>query len=162
MRARAYDAHTENASHPSHASQPGWVNRRPVPVPPGSALLVPVMTDARQVADTHGRAREAAALGDWWAFGEARYGERKAVVEAEDWDGPAYQTCRNSAAVCTAFPEMSRRRDNLSFSHHAEVAALPAAEADALAEAAKRADLPDSEVRRLPHPPYIACNALKT
>jgi hypothetical protein len=26
-------------------------------------------------------------LGDWWAFGEARYGERKAIVDAEDWEG---------------------------------------------------------------------------
>lgn len=70
-------------------------------------------------------------IGDWWAFGEARYGERKAMVEAEDWEGPDFGACRNAAVVSRAF-EMSRRRDVLSFSHHAEVAAIPAAEADAL------------------------------
>jgi hypothetical protein len=71
-------------------------------------------------------------LGDGWAYGEARYGERKAIVEAEDWEGPAYQTCREAAVVSSAFPELFRRRNNLSFSHHKEVAALPPDEADAL------------------------------
>jgi len=33
---------------------------------------------------------------------------------------------------CRLRPELSRRRDNLTFSHHAEVAALPPVEADAL------------------------------
>jgi hypothetical protein len=51
-------------------------------------------------------------LGDWWALGESRYGERKAIVEAEDWEGPAYQTCRNAASIATAF-EMSRRQPML-------------------------------------------------
>ena len=63
---------------------------------------------------------------------KAHYGERKAIVEAEDWDGPAYQTCREAAVVSAAFPEMFRRRNNLTFSHHKKVAALPPAEADAL------------------------------
>lgn len=70
-------------------------------------------------------------LGDWWAFGEKRYGERKAIVEDEGWGGPAFKTCANAAAVCIAFPT-SRRREVLGFSHHAEVAALPPAEADAI------------------------------
>jgi hypothetical protein len=55
----------------------------------------------------------------------------KAIVEAEDWEGPAYQTCRNAASIANAF-ELSRRRDNLTFRHHAEVSALPPDEADAL------------------------------
>ena len=63
-------------------------------------------------------------LGDWWAFGEARYGERKTIVDAEDWEGPDFKTCANAANVARAF-ETSRRREVLSFSHHAEVAALP-------------------------------------
>jgi hypothetical protein len=45
------------------------------------------------------------------------------MLEAEDWDGPAYQTCANAASVCKAI-ETSRRREVLSFNHHAEVAAL--------------------------------------
>jgi hypothetical protein len=71
------------------------------------------------------------ATGDWWAFGAARYGERKSILDSKDWTGPAYQTCRNAAVVSRAFA-MSQRRDNLSFSHHAEVAALPPDEADRL------------------------------
>lgn len=69
--------------------------------------------------------------GDWWAFGEHRYGDRKAVVDANDWQGPSFQACMNAASVCRAFAT-SRRREALSFGHHAEVAALPAPEADAL------------------------------
>lgn len=70
-------------------------------------------------------------IGDWWAFGEHRYGSRKAVVEAENWEGPAFKTCANAASVCRAF-ETSRRREVLSFRHHAEVAMRSPAEADAL------------------------------
>ncbi len=63
-------------------------------------------------------------LGDWWAFGEKRYGERKAIVEDEGWDGPDYGACRNAGSIAGGF-ELSRRRDSLTFKHHAEVAALP-------------------------------------
>jgi hypothetical protein len=52
-------------------------------------------------------------LGDWRAYGEARYGERKAIVEAEDWEGPGYETCRAAARVSRDF-EMCRRRMNSS------------------------------------------------
>ena len=60
---------------------------------------------------------------------EARYGERKAIVEAEDWEGPAYQACVDTANVCRKFPlESKPRRLDLSFKNHREVAALSAAE----------------------------------
>ncbi len=62
-------------------------------------------------------------LGDWWVFGEHKYGGRKDRVEREDWNGPDYGTCANVASVCRAF-ESSRRRDNLTFSHHVEVASI--------------------------------------
>lgn len=68
-------------------------------------------------------------LGDWWAYGEHQYGERKALVESDAWEGPAFETCRNAASVCRAF-ETSRRRDVLSFTHHRECAGLPPEEAD--------------------------------
>jgi dsDNA-binding SOS-regulon protein len=70
-------------------------------------------------------------VGDWWRFGEHKYGDRKAIVKADDWQGPSFQTCANAASVCKKF-ETSRRREALSFNHHAEVAALPPDEADAL------------------------------
>jgi N6-adenosine-specific RNA methylase IME4 len=68
-------------------------------------------------------------IGDWWRFGNKTYGSRKSLVARRDWKGPSYQTCRNAASVAEKF-ELSRRRDNLSFAHHAEVAALHPEEAD--------------------------------
>ena len=63
-------------------------------------------------------------LGDWWAYGSSAYGERKAVVESDDWNGPAFQTCMDAAFVCRVY-ETSRRREVVPFVHHREVAALP-------------------------------------
>lgn len=87
----------------------------------------------RAAGETLGKVERSVAwwIGDWWAFGEARYGERKAIVEAEEWDGLSFQTAMNAAALCRKF-ETSRRRDVLSFNHHAEVAALQPPEADVL------------------------------
>jgi hypothetical protein len=76
-------------------------------------------------------------VGDWWAFGEHRYGARREITEDPGWQGPAYRTCANSAAVCRAF-EISRRREALSFSHHEAVAALSTAEQGRLLDRAER------------------------
>jgi len=57
--------------------------------------------------------------------------ECKAIVEAQDWDGPDFKTCANAASVARAF-ETSRRREVLNFKHNAKVAALAPAKADAL------------------------------
>ena len=78
-------------------------------------------------------------IGDWWAFGEKRYGKRKALLErlaAEERRVPAYQTARDAAWVAGQY-ELSRRRDSLSFAHHREVAALPSPDADALLDKAE-------------------------
>ena len=66
-----------------------------------------------------------------YPFDQACYGQCKAIVEAEDWEGPTLQTCMDAASVCRAF-ETTRRREALSFKHHREVAALPPTDADAL------------------------------
>jgi hypothetical protein len=47
---------------------------------------------------------------------------RKAIVEAEDWEGP-YQTCVDAATVVRR-SEITRRRVDLSFKHHREVDAM--------------------------------------
>lgn len=61
-------------------------------------------------------------LGDWWAFGERKgYGERKRVVESEDWDGPSFEVCRNAGYVARRI-EASCRHDALPWSTHAELA----------------------------------------
>jgi hypothetical protein len=70
------------------------------------------------------------AIGDWWAFAEHRYGDRKHFVD-EGYFGLTYQTIANCASICRAV-ETSRRREDLSFSHHAEVAAFDPAEQDEL------------------------------
>jgi hypothetical protein len=60
-------------------------------------------------------------LGDWLAFGQMKYGRR--YKEGIALTGLEYQTLRNYAVVARRF-EPSRRRDNLSFQHHAELCAL--------------------------------------
>src|SRR5918997_1429511 len=66
-------------------------------------------------------------LGDWIVYGEQSYGDRyeQAITDTS----LRYQTLRNYAWVARRFP-MSRRRDTLSFGHHAEVAGLPDDEQD--------------------------------
>jgi hypothetical protein len=61
-------------------------------------------------------------LGDWAVYGEGSYGVK--YKQAIAVTGLDYQTLRNYAWVAGRF-DLSRRRDNLSFAHHAEVAALP-------------------------------------
>jgi len=69
-------------------------------------------------------------LGDWWNRGH-KYGERKRLVDSDDWDGPSFSTCANTASVCKDF-ESSRRREVLSFGHHMETQGLPFSEQDKL------------------------------
>jgi hypothetical protein len=71
------------------------------------------------------------ARADWWNYGLFRHGARKAMCEAPDWPGPAYQTLANAAWVGKRFDQSSRYRE-LSFTHHAEVAALHPLDAKAL------------------------------
>jgi hypothetical protein len=66
-------------------------------------------------------------IGDWILYGQAEYGRRyRVALEVTNLD---YQTLRNYAWVASRFP-VSRRRDKVSFQHHAEVAALPEDEQD--------------------------------
>jgi hypothetical protein len=62
-------------------------------------------------------------IGDWINYGNAAYGEkysRAARITKHD-----VQTLMNMAYVASRY-EISRRRENVSWSHHAELAALPA------------------------------------
>lgn len=66
-------------------------------------------------------------IGDWVNYGNAAYGEkysRAARITRHD-----VQTLMNMAYVASRF-EISRRRENVSWSHHAELAGLPPAEQD--------------------------------
>jgi hypothetical protein len=66
-------------------------------------------------------------LGDWLIYGQAAYPNRyKHAIAETSLD---YQTLRNYAWVARRFTP-DRRRERLSFQHHAEVASLPVPEQD--------------------------------
>ncbi len=84
-------------------------------------------------------------LGDWLVFGETAFtGRYRQAIEQTSLD---YQTLRNYAWVAKRFP-MSRRRDTLSFGHHAEVAALPEPEQDFWLRKAEEHRWPVKHLRR--------------
>jgi hypothetical protein len=60
-------------------------------------------------------------IGDWVNYGNARFGER--YVRAARITGYDVQTLMNMVYVASRF-DSARRRQNLSWSHHAELAAL--------------------------------------
>lgn len=66
-------------------------------------------------------------IADWLAFGESTFKDR--YLEAAKKTHLNYQTLRNYTWVARRF-ELSRRRDSLTFGHHAEVAALETPEQD--------------------------------
>lgn len=66
------------------------------------------------------------ALGDWWVYGEHRYGERKAAVAAKTLPYE-FETLMNFGYVARHV-EASRRNEVLTFNHHYAVAALEPAE----------------------------------
>jgi hypothetical protein len=131
--------------------------REPVPVGPGgqvrlsgSGLVLP-----RQLSFERwvGIGRQLSAvcsssawcLGDWLVFGQAAFAGRyrEAVVQTS----LDYQTLRNYAWVAGRFA-VSRRRDSLSFGHHAEVAALPEPEQDFWLRKAEEHRWPVKQLRR--------------
>lgn len=61
------------------------------------------------------------ALGDWWNFGEAVHGE--AFAQVMEATGVSYDTMNRYARVCRSIVP-SRRRADLTFTHHMEVAPL--------------------------------------
>lgn len=66
-------------------------------------------------------------LGDWLIYGQSQYPDRyKRAIAETSLD---YQTLRNYAWVARRF-SISRRRESLSFQHHAELASLPESEQD--------------------------------
>jgi hypothetical protein len=92
---------------------------------PGQLSFARWVGVGRRLSDVY--SSSAWCLGDWLVYGEAAFGGRyREAVEQTSLD---YQTLRNYAWVAKRFG-LSRRREGLSFGHHAEVAALPEAEQD--------------------------------
>ncbi|MEU4836474.1 LmbU family transcriptional regulator [Streptosporangium sp. NPDC023615] len=84
-------------------------------------------------------------LGDWLIYGQAQYPDRyKRAIAETSLD---YQTLRNYAWVARQF-SLSRRREKLSFQHHAEVASLPEPEQDIWLNRAEKGAWSRNELRR--------------
>ena len=73
-------------------------------------------------------------IGDWLRYGNEAFGER--YVRAARITGYGVQTLMNMVYVASRF-QMDRRRERLSWSHHAEVAALEPADQDRWLERAE-------------------------
>lgn len=86
-------------------------------------------------------------IGDWWAFGERKYGKRKAATQNAEWNGPSYEVCKNYGAIAKKF-RTSYRYDVLSFTHHIAVAALELDDALRLLDIAAREGWSVRELRR--------------
>lgn len=84
-------------------------------------------------------------LGDWLIFGKENYSRsyKRGVLLT----GLEYKTLRNYAVVARCFG-VSRRRDTLSFQHHAEVCALPREEQDLWLDRAEAEGWTRNELRR--------------
>jgi hypothetical protein len=112
----------------------------------GRELAVGEWVEQGQCLGAIGRA-SAWWIGDWVRYGSARYGDRYAA--ASRVTGYDVQSLMNMSYVASRFDPGRRRRD-LSFSHHAELAGLPPedqelwldrAEAGGLSVRALRAEL---------------------
>lgn len=83
-------------------------------------------------------------IGDLIRFGEAEYGEK--YSQALDATVYAYSTLAHDVSVAGKF-EICRRRQNLSWGHHAEVGKLAPAKQDELLERAEVEQWPISRLR---------------
>lgn len=83
-------------------------------------------------------------IGDWLNYGERKYGEKYAeAVEATGFD---YDTLKGDRWVAQQI-ELVRRRHNLPFAYHREVAALTAAQQDRLLAKAEKEEWTRAELR---------------
>jgi hypothetical protein len=83
-------------------------------------------------------------LGDWLNYGRQMYGSR--YQSGIELTGLEYQTLRNYAMVARRF-DLSRRRDKLSFQHHAEVCALPSDAQERWLDSCEREHLTRNQLR---------------
>jgi len=92
-------------------------------------------------------------LGDWLNYGERAYGEK--YSQALDETEFSYKTLRTDSWVAHRI-EVSRRRDNLSWSHHREVAPLDLPDQDRLLDQAESGGMSIRELRRAVDRPATA------
>jgi hypothetical protein len=105
----------------SRPRQVGWARgASPVAWTPGQELDVNEWASAGRRIGVVGRCVQWL-LGDWIVYGNEKFGERYA--RASKITGYDPQTLMNMVYVASRFPT-SRRRENLSWSHHEALAAL--------------------------------------
>ena len=85
-------------------------------------------------------------IGDWWRYGERRYGEAEAIA-SRLFPTLSYERVRHDGRTAAAFEQIGRRRPDLSFYHHEQVAALSAPLADRFLRRAARAKWSARELR---------------
>ena len=79
------------------------------------------------------------AVADWWVAGDdLPRGVRLGIVQALDWTGPPYESCKQWGRVARRFPPRCRYLHHCDISHHQEVAMLPDELARPLLEQAER------------------------
>ena len=96
-------------------------------------------------------------VGDWYNAGETFFGEQAAQAV----DGLSAQSIQNAAWVANRYIG-SRRRESLSWSHHAEVAALEPADADNLLDEAEAKQWPVKRLRAVRNEVKAITNGKKT
>lgn len=87
-------------------------------------------------------------IGDWINYGEKAYGEKYA--QALEDTGYEYGTLRNAAYVSASI-DLSRRRDNLPFSHHQEVAGLDLKKQEEMLDLSSKENMTRKDLRREIH-----------
>lgn len=88
-------------------------------------------------------------IGDWWAFGEHRYGDRAKAVAQEAF-GLSFSRLASIGSVARAFGQGCRRRQVVAWSHHEEVAPLARQSPEAaqmLLDRAEREQMSVSQLR---------------
>lgn len=86
-------------------------------------------------------------IGDWLRFGERSYGET--YTQAIEATGLSYQAVANAKWVSEQFSELSTRVENLSWTHHREVASLPQEQRQEALSVAARDGLSTREIKQL-------------
>jgi len=85
-------------------------------------------------------------IGDWINYGRSKW-EKGKYKEAESEFSQKYGTLANAVYVCQRI-ELSRRRENLSFSHHREVAKFDTKKQDYYLDYAEKNHLSSRELRK--------------
>lgn len=87
-------------------------------------------------------------IGDWLNYGEQKYGEK--YTQAIDETNFSYQTLKNDAYVAKQI-DLSRRRDDVSWGIHAEIAPFEPAEQDRLLDKAVNTKMTIQQLRKEKH-----------